>query len=76
VAASVIDDAMIVSAAADLGLTAPAADRRWVARLALAVAFVLLVVAGAGAAAWVFRDEVSRLVTQWKGAPPPAAPVP
>jgi general secretion pathway protein A len=75
--ASVIGEAMIAAAAADLGLTAWKSDGRWVARMAAVVLFLLLMLAGAGAAGWVFRDDVSSLLRQWRSAPaPPDAPAP
>jgi hypothetical protein len=65
---SVIDDAMITPAAADDDL--PLSPGRRMARMVtLAVLFLMLMLAGAGAAAWVFRDEVSRLRSQWQSAP-------
>ena len=75
--ARVIDGAMIATAAADLGLTTLPSDGRWMARMAAVIVFVLLMLAGAGVAAWVFRDDVSRLLMQWRGVEVPAgAPVP
>ena len=75
--ARVIDGAMIATAAADLGLTTLPSDGRWMARMAAVVVFVLLMLAGAGVAAWVFRDDVSRLLMEWRGVEVPAgAPVP
>jgi len=57
------------AAANDVESAPVTSDSRWIARVAptitLAVGFVLLMLAGAGAAAWVFRDEVSRLLSQW-----------
>jgi hypothetical protein len=40
-----------------------------------AVAFVLLMCVGAGAALWVFQGEVARTVAQWKSiSTPPVRP--
>ena len=72
--ARVIDDAMIATAAADLGLTTLPSDGRWMARMAAVVVFVLLMLAGAGLAAWVFRDDVSRVLRQWRSVAAPADP--
>jgi general secretion pathway protein A len=75
--ASVIDEAMIMSAAGDLDLTASSSDNRVVRMATVAVVLLLSVLAGAGAAAWVFREEISRLVVQWRSVPTaPAAPIP
>ena len=56
------------SAANELELESSPSDG-WIARVAptitLAVGFMLLMLAGASAAAWVYRDEVSRLLSQW-----------
>jgi hypothetical protein len=69
-AASGIDETMITPAASDEDVATPADGHPIARRIALAVVFVLLMLAGAGAAAWVFRDEVSRLRSQWQSAPP------
>jgi type II secretory pathway predicted ATPase ExeA len=58
-----IDALTIASAADDLDLMAPAFGvRSIVQRAALLVAFVALVLVGAAAAAWVFRDDIQRTV--------------
>ena len=66
---SVADDTMITPAAGDDDM--PLSPGRRIARMiTLAVIFLMLMLAGAGAAAWVFRDEVSRLRSQWQSAAP------
>jgi len=74
--AAVIDVALVDGAAADLGLLPTVVETSSTRRLMLAaVAFILLMLLGAGAALWVFRDAVRRTVVQWQQAPqPPAAP--
>jgi len=64
-----IDEMMIASAAREVDLAPSPSSSGWITRMApaitMAVGFVLLMLVGAGAAAWVFRDEVSRLLAQW-----------
>lgn len=63
VSASVIDDELVAAAAADLELVPLRSDARRVARMAMmALAFIALMLAGAGAAAWVFRAQLSQLL--------------
>lgn len=74
-AASVIDDRLVTAAAGDLNLGAPRSERRWLVRtVALGLAFALLMLLGAAAAAWVFRDAMARAVMQWAAIPPVPAP--
>jgi type II secretory pathway predicted ATPase ExeA len=66
-ATTVISHAIIDAAAEDLNLSVPQQVReRPTASLATAMMLVLLVLAGAAAAAWVFRDTVDRLLQQWR----------
>ena len=59
--ASVIDDQLIAAAAATLELAPLRSDARRLARMAaMALAFVALMLVGAGAAAWLFRADLSR----------------
>ena len=59
--ASVIDDRLVAAAAADLDLVPLKSDARRIARtLAMGLLFILLMLAGAAAAMWVFRDDLSR----------------
>jgi type II secretory pathway predicted ATPase ExeA len=76
VSASVIDRSHVDAAASDLDLSVPVAQTPRTLRLAVeAVAFVLLMLVGAGAALWVFRDDVHRTLVQWERVPPtPSAP--
>jgi hypothetical protein len=68
--ASGIDEMMMTPAASDDDFAQPTDGHRLARMIALAVMFILLMLAGAGAAAWVFRDEVSRLRSQWQSTPP------
>jgi len=73
--AGVIDVPHVNAAAIDLDLSVPAVETPRTLRLLEAVAFVLLMLVGAGAALWVFRDDVRRTVLQWERVPPtPSAP--
>ena len=74
--AGVIDVPHVNAAAIDLDLSVPAVETPRTLRLVVeALAFVLLMLVGAGAALWVFRDDVRRTVVQWERVPPtPSAP--
>jgi general secretion pathway protein A len=73
--AGVIDVSQVNVAAIDLDLSAPVVETPQTLRLAVeALAFVLLMLVGAGAALWVFRDDVRRTVVQWERVPPTPAP--
>jgi general secretion pathway protein A len=72
--ASVIDVTLVDAAADDLNLPAPVVKASATLRLALAGMALLLMLVGAGAALWVFRDDVRRTVAQWERVP--AAPAP
>jgi general secretion pathway protein A len=76
VSASVIEISHVDAAARDLGLAAPVAGTSPTLRLALeALTFALLMLVGAAAAVWVFRDAVHRTVVQWERVPPtPSGP--
>jgi general secretion pathway protein A len=70
-ASSTLVDASLVAAAADdLGMSPPPTARGTLRAVALVLAFLLLMSAGAGAAAWVFRDRIHRVLTQWQPPPP------
>jgi general secretion pathway protein A len=74
--ATVIDVPLVDAAAIDLDLSAQGAGTSPVVRRVLAgVAFMLLMLIGAAAALWVFRDDVDRAVVQWERLPP-APPTP
>jgi type II secretory pathway predicted ATPase ExeA len=61
--ASVIDDQLVAGAAANLELGPLRSDAHRVARVAaMALAFIALMLLGAGAAAWVFRAQLSQLL--------------
>ena len=67
--ASVIDVRVVESAAEDLDLDPPSGISA--ARLTAAiVALMLLVLLGAGGAAFVFRARLSAVVTEWQSTPP------
>jgi general secretion pathway protein A len=74
--AGVIGVSQVDVAATDLDLSVPVVETPRRLRLAVeALAFVLLMLLGAGAALWVFRDDVRRTVVQWERVPPtPSAP--
>lgn len=75
--ARAIDTALVEGAAEDLDLGDGRAKLRAIAaRIALYLALALCGLAGAGAAAWVFRDAVSRTVGQWQRVPPSPQPPP
>ena len=61
--ASVIDDQLIAAAAVDLELVPLRSGARRIVRMAvMALVFLALMLVGAGAAAWVFRADLSRLL--------------
>lgn len=65
VSASVIDDELVAAAAADLELVPLRSDARWIARMAVrAIVLLALMLAGAAAAAWVFRAQVSQFLSR------------
>jgi len=67
--ASVIDEGMIVDAAEHLNLrAAPPQGRGAVATMIVALSVVVSMLAGAGAAAWVFRDRVTQTISSWRTA--------
>ena len=74
---SVIDAGLIDAAAQDLDLATPVGDRRLIVRGALtAIILFTLALVGAAGAAWVFRDDASRVFLQWLNVPqPPGGPV-
>lgn len=77
--AAVIDVALVDAAATDLDLSAPVAAASPALRFLLAgLAFILLMLAGAAAALWVFRADVHSAIVQWERLPPvpPAPPLP
>jgi general secretion pathway protein A len=79
-AASVIDQRLVLAAAHDLGVAPPRPERRSVLRgVVAALVFATLMAVGAGAAAWVFRDTLSRAIRRWESIPSPPSminPVP
>jgi general secretion pathway protein A len=73
--AGIIDVSHVNVAAIDLDLSVPVVETPQTLRLAVeALAFVLLMLVGAGAALWVFRDDVRRTVVQWERLPPTPLP--
>jgi type II secretory pathway predicted ATPase ExeA len=75
--ASVIDDELIEAAAEDLELGRAGAEPVGILRALFTVlAFIALILLGAGGALWAFRVEVARTVNQWEGVPPvPGGPI-
>ena len=73
--ASMIDERVVDSAAEDLDL-APSRSRRSLGRVAATLAVLaLLCLIGAAAGAFVFRTDLSALISQWEAAPAPPAEV-
>jgi len=77
VSASVIDARLIDAAAQAPDLATPAGGRRMmVSRVLITVGLIVLMLVGAAAAAWVFRDDAARVLLQWLNVPPaPGGPV-
>jgi general secretion pathway protein A len=75
---TLIETAMIETAAHDVGLVEPEGASAKMMRLGLgAVVFVVLTLVGAGAATLVFRGQLRRTVAQWQALPPsPPPPAP
>jgi general secretion pathway protein A len=74
-AAGVIDAGLVRSGAMRLGVRPPISPTARRLRTALLVVLcVALMMVGAGAAAWVFRDHVARTLISWTRVPPPPAP--
>jgi general secretion pathway protein A len=71
--AKTIGASILEAAAGELGLIPPA-PTSMLRRMATAVLFLLLVLVGAAAGAFVFRSDVSALIRQWQAEP--AAPAP
>jgi len=63
---TVISHAIVDAAAADLNLSVPQIRERPASSFAAAMMLFLLVLVGAAASAWVFRDTVDRLLQQWR----------
>jgi general secretion pathway protein A len=76
--ATVIDVALVDAAAADLDLSKPVAAVSALRHVLAGAAFMLLMLIGAAAALWVFRDDVHRAVVQWERLPlaPPTPRLP
>jgi general secretion pathway protein A len=62
----VIGSRLVESAAQDLGLLKPITRKGRALRVILLV-FLILLLVGAGAAAWLFREQVGPLVSRWWG---------
>jgi len=63
---TVVSQSIVDAAAEDLNLSVAGPDAGLLTRLAGAVLLMLLVLTGAAAAAWVFRDAAGRAVDQWR----------
>jgi general secretion pathway protein A len=70
ISASQIDGDFVEDAAQQLGLSSSSSDRgaTWRDRMAIVLVMLALMLAGAGAASWVFRAPLSRALAQWHGA--------
>jgi general secretion pathway protein A len=72
---SLIDAAVVETAASDVGFIAPDAPSAKLVRLGLgAVMFVVLTLMGAGAGTFVFRTQIRRAVAEWQALPPSPPP--
>jgi general secretion pathway protein A len=71
--AKTISAGILEAAAEELGLI-PAAPPSILRRIATAAVFVLLLLVGAAAGAFVFRSDVAALIQQWQGEPSSPAP--
>jgi general secretion pathway protein A len=69
--ASTIDEQMVDSAAEDLDLALTGSRSSLVRVAATLAVLVLLGVIGAAAGAFVFRSDVSALISRWQALPPP-----
>ena len=76
--ASVIDEGVIEAAVKQFDIPADEPETRGALRVvAAAMVLTLLMLAGGAAAAFVFRDRVSRVILQWESIPQaPGGPVP
>lgn len=69
--ASVIDGPLIDRAAEELDITAPESRAARLARTTMTIAALLvLMLVGAGAAAFVFHERVAQTLARWQAAPP------
>jgi type II secretory pathway predicted ATPase ExeA len=69
--ASVIDATLVGRAADDLDLASPGGEPRTLMRnVVTAMALIALMLVGAAAATWVFRDAASRAFLEWQNVPP------
>jgi general secretion pathway protein A len=73
--ANVIDAPLVDAAAGELNLANPSRSG-WKAKLAMAAAMLMLVALGAAAAAYVFRSDLSAVVSAWRNPPGPGSPQP
>jgi type II secretory pathway predicted ATPase ExeA len=71
--ASSIDKALVEAAADELGLTEPSRGSL-LRRIATTIILALLLLTGAAAGAYIFRDDLRALITQWRGAAAPNGP--
>jgi general secretion pathway protein A len=75
--ASAIDERMMDSAAEDLDLALPASRSSLMRVAVTVVVLAMLAIIGAAVGAYVFRADLSALISRWQAAPaPPAAPRP
>lgn len=76
ISASRIDATLIAAAADGLNLARPLSRARSIVQgVSMVLAFIVLLLVGAAAAAWVFREDIARAVNEWENRPTvPAAP--
>ena len=65
ISASQIDGDFVDDASQQLGLSSPDAGGAWRDRIAIVLVMLALMLAGAGAASWVFRAPLGRALAQW-----------
>jgi general secretion pathway protein A len=76
-AASVIQRELIDQAATDIEVRRARGERHGLVRaLAAALMFLLLMILGAAASAWIFSDVIRQTIAEWRSIPPaPESPV-
>jgi general secretion pathway protein A len=68
---TLVDAPIAIAAAEELGMSRAPPSGGALRTITIGLVFLLLMSAGAGAAAWVFRDRVQRIVAQWHTPPQP-----
>ena len=70
-----VDATLVAEAAAEVGYRAEVGSR-WRDRAVVAAFLVVMVIAGAVGAGWVFREPLNRALAQWRGADRPTSSTP